>query len=79
MSGGDRMAVGGDACYHTLMISPGHSISSSQEPSRHMNTSLVRVDFRGVVGMPWGHLDSSSKVTIFSRGFGIVIIVELPA
>lgn len=45
-----------------------------------MNTSLAMVDFLGVVGSPWGHFDSSSNVTIFSRGFvGIAIIVELPA
>lgn len=52
---------------------------SSHEPSRHMNTSFAMADFRGVVGSPWGHFDSSSNVTIFSRGFGIEIIVELPA
>lgn len=56
------------------MTSPGHcNASASSHPlSRHINTSPTTIgpDLRGVVGMPCGHLASSSNVTIFSRGFG---------
>uniref|UniRef100_A0A182PNF9 Sulfatase N-terminal domain-containing protein n=1 Tax=Anopheles epiroticus TaxID=199890 RepID=A0A182PNF9_9DIPT len=57
----------------------GGGVSPLPDPSRHMNTSLARVDFLGVVGTPCKNLDSSSNVTIFSRGFGVASMVELAA
>lgn len=45
------------------------AVLPSHPPSRHINTSPTIGPFRGVVGTPCGHLDSSSNVTIFSRGF----------
>uniref|UniRef100_A0A182MMR3 J domain-containing protein n=1 Tax=Anopheles culicifacies TaxID=139723 RepID=A0A182MMR3_9DIPT len=69
--------------YQTLITSFGYwfggGVSPLREPSRHMNTSLVRVGFLGVVGTPCKNLDSSSNVTIFSRGFGAASMVELAA
>lgn len=50
-------------------------VPPSHPPSRHINTSLTIGPFRGVVGTPCGHLDSSSNVTIFSRGFCCCICI----
>lgn len=61
--------------HYTLITSPGYCcfvFGSFHPPSRHINTSLTPVIgrlLRGVVGTPCGHFVSSSKVTIFSRGF----------
>lgn len=59
---------------YTLMMSPGPGATSSHPAEAgHMNTSPTIGPFRGVVGTPCGHLDSSSNVTIFSRGLDIDI------
>lgn len=45
------------------------AVPPSHPPSRHIKTSPTIGPLRGVVGTPCGHFDSSSNVTIFSRGF----------